>query len=167
MPQDHVQEHIDLIARHEEEFLSQRTRLERAGDKLAGLVGSMRFVGVHLTLFFGWIGWNLVSWLPHFDPPPFSLLATLLAMEGIVLASVILMRQARMSRRADERDHLMLQILMLTEKELTALLKMDRQIAHKVGLADAAQSAEIRELSEHTSIDDVAQTIRESLSADE
>jgi hypothetical protein len=56
----------------------------------------------------------------------------------------------------------MLQILLLTEKEITAVLSMDRQIAKKVGLEKVANSTEIRELSQHTSIDDVAQNIRES-----
>ena len=163
MPQSHIQEHIDLIARHEQEFLERRTRVERIGDSVAGFVGSVGFVGTHLLIFAGWIGWNAIAGLKHFDPAPFSLLATLVAMEGIILASLILMRQARMSRRADERDHLMLQILLLTEKEITALLKMDRKIAKQVGLDDAAQGAEVRELSRHTSIEDVTQTIRESL----
>ena len=163
MPQTHIQEHIDLIARHEQEFLEQRTRIERAGDSIAAFVGSLGFVGVHLVLFVCWAVWNTRARVPHFDPPPFALLGTLLAMEAIILASLILMRQARMSRRADERDHLMLQILLLTEKEITAVLKMDRKIAQQVGLSDAAQGAEVRELSKHTSIEDVAQTIRESL----
>ncbi len=88
-------------------------------------------------------------------------------MEGIILASFILMRQARMGRRADERDHLMLQILLLTEKEITAVLKVERQIAVEVGADRVANTAEIRELSEPTSIEDVAQTIRENLDAAE
>ncbi len=163
MPTNHIQEHIDLIARHEQEFLEQRTAVERLGDSVAGFVGSLGFVAVHLLIFAGWIGWNDVAKLQKFDPAPFSLLATLLAMEGIILASLILMRQARMSRRADERDHLMLQILLLTEKEITAVLKIDRKIAQQVGLDQAAQGAEVRELSKHTSIEDVTQTIRESL----
>jgi uncharacterized membrane protein len=70
----------------------------------------------------------------HFDPAPYSLLGTIVALEAILLASIILMRQSRMSRRADEREHLMLQILLLTEKEITAVLGMDRQIAGKIGL---------------------------------
>lgn len=73
------------------------------------------------------------------------------------------MRQARMGRRGDERDHLMLQILMLTEKEITAVLSVDRQIAKQVGLEKMANSPELRELSQHTSIEDVAQTIAESM----
>ena len=164
---NHLQEHVDLIAKHEQEFLSQRTPAERLGDVVAAFVGSLPFVGLHLTMFFSWIAWNTLPHLRHFDPSPFGLLGTVVAMEAIVLASFILMRQARMGRRAEERDHLMLQVLLLSEKEITALLKMDRQIAQQVGLHQVANAAEVRELSQHTSIEDVAQTIRESLPAGE
>ncbi|MBA3916924.1 MAG: DUF1003 domain-containing protein, partial [Acidobacteriales bacterium] len=92
-----------------------------------------------------------------------SLLGTLMALEAILLASFILMRQSRTSRRGEERDHLMLQVLLLTEKEITAVLSMDRQIAERVGLQKVANDVEIQQLSQHTSIDDVAQTIKESL----
>jgi hypothetical protein len=68
-----------------------------------------------------------------------------------------------MNRRADERDHLMLQILLLTEKEITAVLGMDRQIAGSVGLQKVAKDKEIEQLSQSTSIDEMAQSIQESL----
>ncbi|CAN5620534.1 hypothetical protein BH10ACI4_BH10ACI4_02680 [soil metagenome] len=169
MSQTHIQEHIDLISRHEQEFLAQRTTTEKISDTVAAFVGSFIFVIFHLSLFILWILWNATPRFSHFhfDPFPFPLLGTLVALEGILLASLILMRQARMSRRADERDHLMLQILLLTEKEITAVLKVDRQIAQQVGLDKVANNTEIRELSQHTSIDDVAQTIRESLPPNE
>jgi uncharacterized membrane protein len=165
MPQTHIQEHIDLIAKHEQEFLEQRTRTERIGDRIAGFAGSFSFIFLHLTIFVGWMALNTlpIPGLPPFDPRPFSLLATLVALEALLLASFILMRQSRMSRRAEERDHLMLQILLLTEKEITAVLSMDRQIATQVGLEKMANSTEVEELSRHTSIDDVAQDIREAL----
>ena len=163
MSQTHIQEHVDMIARHEQEFLAQRTPSERWGDTLGGFVGSFRFVGCHILLFAVWIGWNTLPRFPRFDPSPFSLLGLLVTLEAIILASFILMRQARMARRADERDHLMLQVLLLTEKEITAVLKMDRQIASEMGLDKMANTAEVRELSQHTSIEDVAQTIRETV----
>ena len=65
-----------------------------------------------------------------------------------------------MGRRSDERDHLMLQSLLLTEKEMTAVLKVDRQIAAQVKAEKAANTAEGPRLSRHTSIEDVAPTIR-------
>ena len=92
---------------------------------------------------------------------------TILAIEAILLASFILMRQSRLSRRSDERDHLMLQILLLTEKEVTAMLAMERKVAQQVGLEKAANTEELRELSKHTSIEDVAQTIKDNIVLDE
>ena len=85
-------------------------------------------------------------------------------MEAILLASLILMRQSRLARRADEREHLMLQILLLTEKEVTAVISMNQQIATKLGLSDLKNSREIEALGRNTSIDEVAQDIQRSLS---
>ena len=163
MSQSHIQEHIELIAKHEQEFLERRSRAECVSDSIAGFIGSLTFVVVHVLVFAVWIAWNAWPGTRHFDPRPFGLLQTMVAMEAILAASFILMRQARTIRRSDERDHLMLQILLLTEKELTALLGMERQIATEMGLTRTANSAEVRDLSQHTSIDDVAQTIKESL----
>jgi uncharacterized membrane protein len=61
--------------------------------------------------------------LSRFDHAPFPLLDTVVAIEAIFLASFIVMRQSRLSRRPDGRDHLILQVLMLAEKEMTDVLK--------------------------------------------
>jgi uncharacterized membrane protein len=164
MSQDQIQEHVDVIAKHEQEFLARRTRAERLGDWIAAFTGSLGFVMLHVVVFAGWIAVNTFSTsVRHFDPPPFSLLGTILAFEAILLASFILMRQTRMGRRADERDHLMLQILLLAEKEITAVVNMNQQIAGNLGLQKVAKDKEIGQLGQHTSIDDVAQSIKESL----
>jgi uncharacterized membrane protein len=165
---DHVQEHIDTIARHEQDFLERRSPAERMGDLTAAIVGTPAFVGVHVVLFVLWILINTsdVLHIPHFDPIPFSLLGTIVAIEAILLVSLILMRQARLARRADERDHLMLQILLLTEKEVTALIGMNQQIAIKAGVRDVENSQEIEQLGRDTSIDGVAQDITRKLSED-
>ena len=165
---DHVQEHIGTIAKQEQEFLARRSPAERLGDLTAAIVGNLGFVAAHILLFCVWILVNTLNFppIPHFDPMPFTLLGTAVAMEAIVLASLILMRQSRLARRADEREHLMLQILLLTEKEVTALISMSRQIAAKVGLSDINDNKEIEQLGRKTSIDDVAQDIQRSLSED-
>jgi uncharacterized membrane protein len=158
-----LQEHIELIARHEAEFVAHRTRAERTTDTVARFVGSLRFVGAHLVLFGCWLLWDLLARAEHLRHPHLSTLSSIVALESILIGSFILMRQTRISRRADERDHLMLQLLLLTEKEATALLNINRKIAQQMGLERAANSQEIRELAKHTSIEDLAQTIKESL----
>ena len=165
---NHVQEHIGTIAKHEQEFLERRSPAERLGDLTAAIFGNLGFVAIHIFLLLFWILANTLHMPPirHFDPLPFSLLGTIVAMEAILLASLILMRQARLARRADEREHLMLQILLLTEKEVTAVISMNQQIAAKVGLRDMENSKEIEQLGRNTSIDEVAQDIQRSLSED-
>jgi uncharacterized membrane protein len=163
MSQSHIQDHVELIAKHEQEFLAQRTHGERVADAVACFIGSLAFVGVHLGIFAVWIVWNCWPGVRHWDAEPFSLLQTCVAMESILAASFILMRQARLGRRSDERDHLMLQVLLLTEKEITAVLGMDRKIATEMGLGRDANTVEVRALSQTTSIEDVAQTIRDNL----
>lgn len=160
----HLKDPIEIIAKHEQDFLARRTRAERIGDFLGGFIGSLRFVCIHLGVFAAWILGNTlqIGTLHHFDPAPFPLLDTVVAIEAIFLASFIVMRQSRLSRRSDEREHLMLQVLILAEKEITAVLNTQRQIAVKSGLAAVRTDAEIA-LSEETSIDEVARTIRESL----
>jgi uncharacterized membrane protein len=161
-----VQDHIDIILRHEQDFMARRTASERLGDAIAGFVGSLRFVLMHLCFFLCWIIANScrVGSIPHFDPFPFSFLGTWVSLEAILIASFILMRQARLARRADERDHLMLQILLLTEKEITAVVRMNREMAGKIGLPGIARDKDIKELGEETSIDEVAQTIQQNFS---
>jgi uncharacterized membrane protein len=164
MPPDssHLKEHIDVILKHEEEFLARRTAAERVGDSLGAFVGSLRFIVIHGVWFSAWILANSLK-LSHFDPAPFPLLDSIVAIEAIFLASFIVMRQSRSSRRSDERDHLILQVLLLVEKEVTAVLQIERQIAGRVGLTEVARDAKIDELSQTTSIDDMAQTLKNAM----
>jgi uncharacterized membrane protein len=163
MSVSHVQEHIELIAKHEMEFLAQRTRAERFADGVAAFIGSLQFVAVNLLVFATWILMNTVLPVHHFDPRPFALLQTCVAMESILVVSFILIRQGRLGRRSDERDHLMLQIMLLTEKEVTAVLGMDRKIAEQMGLGREANKEAVLELSKEISIDEMAQTIKENI----
>ncbi len=164
-PMNPVREHIEMIMRHEQEFLGRRSRAERWGDATAGVVGSLSFVAGQLLFVLCWILINTVRVFPFrpFDPVPYPLLSGFLTLEGILLASFILMRQARIGRRVDERDHLMLQVLLLTEKEITASLGINREIAGSLGLGDIARNREIERLAKQTSIDEVAKSVQESL----
>jgi uncharacterized membrane protein len=163
----HSRDHIAIISKHEQEFLGRRTRSEKLGDSLGSFIGSLTFVSIHILWFGAWMLVNLFQLgLRHFDPFPFSLLNTIVAVEAIFLASFIVMRQSRASRRSDERDHLMLQILMLAEKEITAVLAIDREVAGRMGMREVAGDAEIEQLSQQTSIDELAQSVHQELARD-
>jgi uncharacterized membrane protein len=166
-PLSHLRDHVQIIAKHEQEFLGRRTKSEKLGDSLGTFIGSLTFVFLHLGWFVAWLGINTLRLgIPHFDPYPYSLLNVVVALEAIFLASFIVMRQGRTSRRSDERDHLILQILMLTEKEITAALGVERQIAARMGIKEVAKDEGIEQLIQETSIDAVAHEVHQHLTDD-
>jgi uncharacterized membrane protein len=165
MPNSRLQENIDLIAKHEQEFRDRRTTAERIGDSVAGWMGSLPFVALHTFIFIAWIAINTVGVpaVPRFDPPPFQLLGVIFGFEAILLASFVLMRQSRIGRRSDERDHLELQVALITEKEITSVLSICQAMAQKLDLEHLAKAPEIQEMTQEVQIDEVAETIRENL----
>jgi uncharacterized membrane protein len=58
------------------------------------------------------------------------LLALIVSVEGVLLSTFILMKQNRMSRHADHRDHLNLQIDLLAEKEITKSWRCSASSVH-------------------------------------
>ncbi|HYP05646.1 MAG TPA: DUF1003 domain-containing protein [Bryobacteraceae bacterium] len=157
---------IETVARLENEFLESRTTKDRIGDAIAGFIGTMTFVILHLVLLVVWFVVNLgvVPAIQPFDPYPFVLLAVIVSVEGVLLSTFILMKQNRMSRRAEERDHLNLQIDLLAEKEITKILQMQRRLCQHLGIN--IDDAETLELSRHTAVEDLARELKEKLPAE-
>src|ERR1700680_2773635 len=157
--------HIDSIVRQEEEALERRSCSERVADGVGGFAGSLPFVLLHLVVVVGWLLVNSGKIPPirPFDPYPFSLLGVIVAVEAVILSSFILMRQNRMTRRGERRDHLNLQVDLLAEKEITTLLQMVRAICGQMGLQNITTNKDIRELSQNTSIESLSRSLEDRL----
>lgn len=135
------------------EALAERRRLEeeRASteDRLAQLItrfaGSMAFVYVHAAIVGGWVLINAgLTPLRAFDPT-FVILATVASVEAIFISTFILISQNRAQAAADRRADLDLQISLLSEHEVTHLIKLVTEIAHKLGVEEA-RNPELAEL---------------------
>jgi uncharacterized membrane protein len=155
-------ENIEAIVRLEEEFLHQRSLWDRVSDGVAAFTGSIAFVLLHISIFLAWftINLGLLPGIRPFDPYPFILLAMGVSCEGVLLSTFVLMKQNRMSRRAEQRDHLHLQIALLAERELTKLLQGQRRISEHLGVALDLES---EELSEETAVDSLARELKAKL----
>jgi uncharacterized membrane protein len=156
---------IETVARLEEKFLEQRNLRERIGDAVAGFMGTMTFALIQLVLFAVWAVLNsgTVPGIRPWDPYPYILLALLVSLEGVLLATFVLMKQNRMSRRADQRSHLDLQINLLAEKEITKILQLQRLMCERLGLPEASLDREVEELSEQTAVENLARELEKKL----
>ena len=164
-PASPSQANIETVARLEQEFLDQRTVADRLGDATVAVVGTTTFVVVHLITFTIWILINTgrIPWVRPFDPYPFVLLTMIVSMEGVLLAVFILMKQNRMSRRADQRDHLHLQINLLAEQEITKILEMQRELLDRLGAKEIARNPEVEDMISNTAVDKLARELEEKL----
>jgi uncharacterized membrane protein len=163
-PLPHVQANIETVARMEHEFLDQRTTKDRIGDAIAGFAGTMTFVIAHVVGLLLWfiVNSGVIPFIRPFDPYPYVLLTMMVSLEGVLLSTFILMKQNRMSRRADRRDHLNLQVDLLAETEITKILQIQRQLCRHFGLPQIDDKM-TAELSQHTAVEDLAHELEQKL----
>ena len=150
----------------EADYAKQRTFADRIADKIGDFSGSMAFVLLHLVVYGTWILINVgvLPVAPRFDPFPFMLLSVLVGVEAIFLSTFVLMKQKRMSQRADERAHLDLQVNLLAEREMTLVLQMLVGISTKLGVPP--EHEELKELAEETPLEVMAEELQKAMAPD-
>ncbi len=133
-----------LLARRQ--LVERRKSLDqRFADAITRFTGSMRFVYIHAFIYGTWIVINLPGVpTPKFDPS-FVILAMVASVEAIFLTTFVLMTQNRMSRDADSRAELDLQISLLAEHEVTRLITLVKAIGEKLDI-EASKDPELPEL---------------------
>jgi uncharacterized membrane protein len=82
------------------------------------------------------------------------------------LSTFVLIKQNRMSQRADQRAHLDLQINLLSEREVTKILQLQRLICERLQIEDAMRDPETIELSHVTAVDNLARELDEKMPKD-
>lgn len=134
-----TQRNVEVVAHLDEAAKSKRTPTDRAVDLITDFCGRMTFVWVHVVWFGAWIVMNTLPAAPrrlHFDPFPFQFLTLTVSLEAIFLSAFILISQNRQGRLAERRNHLDLQINLLSEQENTKMLAMLETIQKHLGVLD-------------------------------
>jgi uncharacterized membrane protein len=161
---DSIGRNVAEIARLEEEQIRARTVTERIAGVVTRAAGTAAFATVHLVWFAAWLIVNggFVPGVEPFDPFPFNLLTMIVSLEAIFLSIWILISQNQMSRLADRRAHLDLQINLLAEQESTATLRVVNRIAEHLGV-DLADCAADETLTRETNVGGLASAVEATL----
>src|SRR5205085_9224419 len=112
---------IEQVVELEEEAERRDSLINKWSEKAGAFAGTLPFIAIHALIVIVWVVLNegAAGSFFVFDPFPYYLLAALFSFESVLLTSFVLIRQTRMSQRADRRGHLDLQINLLAEKEMT------------------------------------------------
>jgi len=155
-----TQRNIEAVRQLEEAAKEERTASDRVAEVIAKFCGSMTFVWVHVAWFGLWVLINVMPGLPHIDPFPFTFLTLVVSLEAIFLSTFILISQNHDTKISERRNHLDLQINLLSEQENTQMLTMLRAIAEKVGV-DLSRDDQVRAMSEETKPQRLVRQIKE------
>lgn len=167
MPSDPLHpsiQNIQAVVDLEQQALLHRTPVDRFTDAISGAAASPAFITLHAALVVLWLAGNMRASQP-FDPYPYSLLTLVLSIEAIFLTGFVLMSQNRMRRQADKRAHLDLQINLLAEQELTAILAMLQALCEQAAVTVPANAA-LDQLMKATDIQKIAVRLDRELAED-
>ncbi len=82
-----------------EKHLETSTFGQRLSDKIAGGMGSWRFIIWQTVIVLIWMTLNIVGIINHWDPYPFILLNLIFSTQAAYAAPIIMMSQNRQSQR--------------------------------------------------------------------
>jgi uncharacterized membrane protein len=155
---------IEEVAHLEREAYQSRSRVDHLAAVIIRFAGTGTAILAHVVWFTLWLLFNIggVAGLTPFDPFPFNLLTTIVSIEAIFLTLFVLITQNEMSRQADKRAELDLQINILAEKEATMILRMLQEISKRLDLKGPAGD-DIQELLKETKVEELAKKLEGAL----
>jgi uncharacterized membrane protein len=160
-----TQYNVEAIAKLEHDALSRRTPTERVSDAITKLVGNVGFLLGQLLFIAVWalLNLHLIPGWKRFDPFPFGVLALIVSSESVFLTIFVLISQNRMSRQSERRSHLDLQVSMLSEQELTAILLMLQKLCQHMGVNVDSSKQEVQSFSKTTDVHKLASELDDKL----
>ncbi len=157
---DLTKRNVEIIKQLEDAAKKERTKSDLVAEAIANFCGSMTFVWVHVGWFGGWVVLNVIPGIRHIDPFPFTFLTLVVSLEAIFLSTFILISQNHDTKISERRNHLDLQINLLSEQENTRMIEILKAIAERVG-CEIPHSSEVESLSTETDPQKVAAQIEQ------
>lgn len=117
----------DFYAREEH----KRSTSQRHAENIGGFVGRPAFLVATLLLVSAWIGANiaLTAWgMAPFDAPPFHWLQGVIALAALLTTTVVLIKQNRVAKLGEQRDHLDLKVTLLIEQKAAKLIDLMEEL---------------------------------------
>lgn len=127
----HVAESVRTIARLREEHLSATNLPQKMVEATVNAVGRARSIAILMVVVLLWIGGNLGALaLGHrpLDPPPFYWLQGCVSLIALFTTILILTTQRHEDELALRREHLTLQVSLLSEQKSAKIIELLEEI---------------------------------------
>ena len=156
-----IEENVDAIKSWDRALLLQRSKAQRFSDRITTIASSGGSMLAHAIWFALWIAINtaLIPGIEPFDPFPFQLLTMAVSLEAIFLALFVLASQNRLGKQSDLRANLDLQIDLLVEREMTAVLQLLKDIAAHLDVDTSVTTDKLSDLVKKIDVSELADEV--------
>jgi uncharacterized membrane protein len=162
---DRIAQNVATIA----ELLQQErektsTPAQRRLEHLSRLMGQPFYLVTLLALVAAWVVLNTFGpafGLHPFDRPPFQWLQGLLTLTALLTTTTVLIAQNREARLEQQREHLELQINLLTEQKVTRLISLLEELRRDLPMVQNRHDPQTELLQEATDTAQVISALKE------
>jgi uncharacterized membrane protein len=156
----------EFYTREEQKISSSQRILER----ISRLIGQPAFLGFILLFVALWMLVNVVLrqlGLAEFDPAPFFWLQGIVGLGALLTATVVLTKQNRLARLAEQRAHLDLKVTLLTEQKAAKLIDLLEELRRDLPNVKNREDPEATALQQSMNPDLVLAALDERTESDE
>ena len=128
---DSITQNIESIAAFYKREDQKVTGSQRIVEAVSSIVGRPIFLACIILFVTLWILANVVArqlGIAAFDPPPFFRLEGIVSLGALLTSTVVLIRQERLAKLEERREHLDLQVNLLTEQKTTKLIHLFEEL---------------------------------------
>ncbi len=140
-------ENIEDILENEDERRQKAPFIYRVISRMTAFCGTAEFLVGNAVFFAAWVLINQL--VVAFDPFPYTFLLFAVSLEAIFLAIMILISQNMDASESQRRHHLDLQMDLLSERQIAALMRLMVEVARRTGVDDE-KTKELRGLAHST-----------------
>jgi uncharacterized membrane protein len=124
---DQIGQNIEAVLEFYTREEQKISRSQRILERISGVIGQPAFLGFILLFVALWMLANASlhqTGMTEFDPAPFFWLQGIVGLGALLTATVVLIKQNRLARLAEQRAHLDLKVTLLTEQKAAKVIDL-------------------------------------------
>jgi uncharacterized membrane protein len=124
---DQIGQNIEAVREYYAREEQKISRSQRILERISRFVGQAVFLGFILLFVAFWMLANAILrqfGAAQFDPPPFFWLQGIVGLGALLTATVVLTKQNRLAKLAEQRELLDLKVTLLTEQKVAKLIDL-------------------------------------------
>lgn len=124
---DQIGQNIEAVRKYYTREERKISRSQRILERISRFVGQPAFLGFILLFVALWMIANAALrqfGVAEFDPAPFFWLQGIVGLGALLTATVVLTKQNRLAKLAEQREHLDLKVTLLTEQKVAKLIDL-------------------------------------------